>query len=95
MSKVTTTQPTPVKLWGRGQVTIPKTVRKVLKLDGESHLNVFVIGRCLILTPKRLMRASLAKDMEKSMKAHGLGLDDLLEELTVQRQRYNREQYGL
>ena len=30
-----TTVPRPVKLWGRGQLTIPKEVRQALKLGEE------------------------------------------------------------
>jgi bifunctional DNA-binding transcriptional regulator/antitoxin component of YhaV-PrlF toxin-antitoxin module len=88
------TVPKSVKLWGRGQLTIPKEVRQALKLDGENQLSVFVVGRCLVLTPKRLLGPSLAKDVEKAMKAKGLSLDDLLRDLKAERQRYNREQHG-
>ena len=89
-----TTFPQPVKLWGRGQLTIPKELREALHLEDESQLTVFAVGRCLILTPKRLLRASLAKDLERAMKAKGLGLDDLLTTLKEERARYNREAYG-
>ena len=89
-----TTVPKSVKLWGRGQLTIPKEVRQALKLDEENQLSVFVVGRCLVLTPKRLLGPTLAKDLEKAMKAKGLSLEDLLRELKEERQRYNREQYG-
>jgi len=90
-----TTLPRPVKLWGRGQLTIPKEVREALKLDAENQLSVFVVGRCLVLTPKRLRRASLAKDLQRDMKAKGLTLADLLKALKEERRRYNREKYGL
>ncbi len=89
-----TTIPKPVKLWGRGQLTIPKEVRQALKLEGDVQLSVFVIGRCLVLTPKPLQRAPLAKDVEKAMKAQGLSLDDVLTGLKAERKRYNQEQYG-
>lgn len=89
-----TTIPKAVKLWGRGQLTIPKEVRQALKLDEEDRLSVFVVGRCLVLTPKRLLGPALAKDVEKAMKAKGLSLDDVLANLKQERQRYNRETYG-
>jgi len=53
-----------------------------------------MVGRCLVLTPKRLLGPALAKDVEKAMKAKGLSLADLLRDLKEERQRYNREQYG-
>ena len=89
-----TTVPKAVKLWGRGQLTIPKDVRQALRLDEESQLNVFVVGRCLMLTPKRLLGASLAREVERSMKAKGLSLKDLLADLKEERKRYHRERYA-
>ena len=83
--------PKAVKLWGRGQLTIPKEVRKALKLEDESQLNVFVVGRCLVMTPKPLLRSSLARDVAKSMKKQELSLDNLLKSLKEERRRYNRE----
>ena len=90
-----TTVPKSVKLWGRGQLTIPKEVREALKLDEEDQLSVFVVGRCMVLTPKRLLGPALAKNVQKAMKAKGLTLDDLLKDLREERRRYNREVYGL
>ena len=90
-----TTYPQPVKLWGRGQLTIPKELRDALHLEDDSQLTVFAVGRCLILTPKRLVRSSLAKDIERAMKAKHLGFDDLLATLKEERARYNRETYGV
>ncbi len=55
-----TIAPKAVKLWGRGQLTIPKEVRQALKLEDESYLYVFVVGRCLDMTPNSLFRSSLA-----------------------------------
>lgn len=89
-----TTLPKAVKLWGRGQLTIPKEVRQALKLDQEDHLSIFVVGGCMVLTPKRLLGPALAKDVERSMKAQGLSLDDLLRDLKAERKRYMQEHYG-
>ena len=89
-----TTTPQPVKLWGRGQLTIRKEVRNALKLDEEQQLSVFVVGRCLILTPKRLLRAPLAREVEKTMQQKGLGLDDVLAALKAERKRYNQDRHG-
>lgn len=84
-----------VKLWGRGQLTIPKDVRKALNLDEENQLSLFMVGRCMVLTPKRLLRSSLAKDAVKTMKKQGLSLDDVLAALKTERKRYNQDAYGI
>ena len=88
-----TTLPKSVKLWGRGQLTIPKEVRDVLKLSDETQLTIFVIGQCLMLTPKRLLRASLAKSIEKSMINKGLSLKNLLDDLKAER-RHTQGKYA-
>lgn len=89
-----TTLPKSVKVWGRGQFTIPKEIRETLKLDDESQLNVFLVGQCLLLTPKHLMRASLSKQVEKSMEAQGLTLKNLLQDLKNERRRYIQGKHG-
>ena len=89
------TMPRSVRLWGRGQLTIPKEVRQALKLEDESQMSIFLVGRCLVLTPKRLLRSSLARDVQRSMKAEKIGLGDLLDTLKKQRQRYNKENYAV
>ena len=89
-----TTVPKPIKLWGRGQLTIPKELREALKLEEEGQLTLFLVGRCMVLTPKRLLRASLAKEVERAMKANKMGLQELLETLRQERQRYHREPYA-
>ncbi len=86
-----TTLPKSVKIWARGQLTIPKDLRQALKLSEDTLLSAFVVGPCLVLTPKRLLRASLAKDVERSMKAQGLSLENLLGALKQQRQRYRHQ----
>ena len=89
-----TTLPKPVKLWGRGQLTIPKDVREALRLGEQSHLTVFAVGPCLVLTPKQLVRASLVKEVERAMRAEGMSLEELLGALKKERRRYNRQAYA-
>ena len=91
---MTTTLPRSIKLWGRGQLTIPKDMREALKIDDVDQLSAFTVGPCLMLTPKRLTRAALAKNVEKSIKTQGIGLDDLLDELKAERKRYIQENYA-
>lgn len=62
-----------------------------MKLDQEDQLSVFVIGRCLVLTPKRLLGPSLAREFARSMKAKGLSLEELLRDLKAERKRYRQE----
>ncbi len=85
------TAPKLVRVRSRGQLTIPQDMREALSLDERTGLNIFRVGKVLILSPKRLQRASLAKEVEKEMKRQGLTLKDLISDLRVQRKKYLAE----
>ena len=82
------TAPKLVRVRSRGQLTIPQDMREALSLDESTGLNIFRVGKVLILSPKRLQRASLAKEVEREMKRQGLTLKDLISDLRVQRKKY-------
>ena len=79
--------PKSVKLWGSGQLTIPKDMREALHLDRETKLNVFAVGKCLIMTPKPLVRCALAKKIQKQAREKNISLNDLLKDLKNVRRR--------
>ena len=82
-----------VRIRSRGQLTIPQDLREALDLDEETGLNVFRVGKVLLMTPKRLQRGALASDVEREMKREGVTLEDLLKDLKDQRKRYLAETY--
>jgi AbrB family looped-hinge helix DNA binding protein len=83
-----------VKVWGRGQLTIPASIRKELKLDEDTSLTIVKAGDVVLLTPRKLVGDAVAKKASRAMKRAGLKLDDLLADLKKQRERYNRERDG-
>ncbi len=87
------TAPKLVRVRSRGQLTIPQDMREALSLDENTGLNIFRVGKVLIMSPKRLQRASLAKEVEREMKRQKLTLKDLLSDLRVQREKYLAEAY--
>jgi bifunctional DNA-binding transcriptional regulator/antitoxin component of YhaV-PrlF toxin-antitoxin module len=87
------TAPKLVRVRSRGQLTIPQDMREALSLDENTGLNIFRVGKVLIMSPKRLQRASLAKEVEREMKRRGLTLKDLISDLRVQREKYLAEAY--
>ena len=87
------TAPRLVRVRSRGQLTIPQDMREALSLDESTGLNIFRVGKVLILSPKRLQRASLAKEVEREMKRQKLTLKDLISDLRVQREKYLAEAY--
>ena len=92
MEAITTTSRM-IRVRSRGQLTIPQDLREALNLDEETGLHVFRVGKVLLLTPKRLQRASLASEVDQEMKREGLTLGDLLGDLKGQRKRYLAETY--
>lgn len=83
-----------VKVRGRGQLTIPASLRKDLDLDDDAELTVVKVGDVLLLTPRKLIGDAVAKKAARAMKQAGVKLDDLLADLGRQRERYTRERYG-
>jgi len=85
------TVPRPARVRIRGQVTIPREIREEMDLDEQATVNIFRVGKTLLMTPKRLQRAALAKKVQGEMKRQGLSLEDLLADLRSQRKRYLEE----
>lgn len=50
-----------VKVWGRGQLTIPASIRKELHLEEDVSLTVVKVGEVLLLTPRKLIGDAIAK----------------------------------
>ncbi|MCU0580620.1 MAG: AbrB/MazE/SpoVT family DNA-binding domain-containing protein [Desulfobacterota bacterium] len=56
-----------IRIRSRGQITIPQELREALQIDETMGLNVLRVGKALVMTPRRLERASLAREMEKEL----------------------------
>jgi bifunctional DNA-binding transcriptional regulator/antitoxin component of YhaV-PrlF toxin-antitoxin module len=87
-------RPVTVRVRARGQVTIPQELREQMDLAPDATLRMIRIGRTLVISPTPSKRAALARQFQASMKASGVTLDDLLEELRTQRERYFDESYA-
>jgi bifunctional DNA-binding transcriptional regulator/antitoxin component of YhaV-PrlF toxin-antitoxin module len=83
-----------VKVRGRGQVTIPLSLRKELQLGEDATLTVVKAGNVLLMTPRSLRADTLAKEAQRELKKRGLRLEDVLGDLKRQRTGYNKERYG-
>ena len=83
-----------VKVRGRGQVTIPLSLRKELHLDEEAMLTVVKAGNVLLMTPRSLQVDTFAKEARRELKKRGLHVDDVIGDLKRQRTRYNKDRYG-
>lgn len=87
------TVPRVVTIRERGQLTIPQDIREELKLENNTVMTLFRVGKTLVITPKPMQRASLARQVEAELKGR-ITLEDLLADLRAQRERYFNETYG-
>lgn len=78
-----------VRIWGRGQPTIPAAIRKEMHLKEEAALTLVKVGDVILMTPKPLEVDSVAKKARREMKRSGLTVEDILADLDRQRARYN------
>lgn len=70
-----------VRVWGKGQLTIPVEIRERLDIKEDSYLEVFQIGKAIIATPERLIVKELADNFQKEMLKANVDLEKLLQEL--------------
>ncbi len=83
-----------VKVRGRGQVTIPLSLRKDLHLDEEVTLTVVKAGNVLLMTPRSLQVDAFAKGAQRELRKRRLRVEDVIDDLKEQRARYNKDRYG-
>lgn len=70
-----------VRVWGKGQFTIPVEIRERLGIVEDTILEVFQAGRALIATPEKLVVKELAGSVQKEMGQKEISIQELLTEL--------------
>ncbi|MGD9100171.1 MAG: AbrB/MazE/SpoVT family DNA-binding domain-containing protein [Anaerolineae bacterium] len=84
----------PVRLRGRGQITVPQTVRDDLDVSEGDILTLFQVGDVILLTPKQPQVPRLADKIADLMEAEDVSLADLLAGLEEEREAMWRERQG-
>lgn len=70
-----------VRVWGKGQFTIPAEMRERLGIKKDTILEVFQAGRAIVATPEKMLVKELAASVRKEMEKSGVDLNQLLAEL--------------
>jgi AbrB family looped-hinge helix DNA binding protein len=70
-----------VRVWGKGQFTIPAEMRERLGIKEDTILEVFQAGRAIVATPEKMLVKELAATVRKEMEKSGVDLKQLLAEL--------------
>ncbi len=78
----------------RGQLTIPKKIRVVSRLEEGQTVSVIPVGDSVIITPRRLELDEARREIKKILKASGTSLEDLLAGIQKEREKLYQEAYG-
>ena len=78
----------------RGQLTIPKKIRAVTRLEEGQVVSIIPLGESALITPQKLELKEARREMRKILKASGLSAEGLLQGLEEERERLYQETYG-
>lgn len=81
----------PVRLRGRGQITVPQSVRDDLDVTEGDILTLLQVGDVVLLTPTQPQMPRLADRIADMMESEGVSLADLLAGLKEEREAIWRE----
>ena len=94
MGKVRAMKTMTGEIKAKGQLTIPKKIREMLKLEEGQAVSLLAIGDSVIISPKRLELDEARRQIRRIMKDSGLTEAMLLAELKKERDALYREKYG-
>ena len=78
----------------QGTLSLPFELRTKYKLNEGDLLMLLDLDGIFLLTPKLSIVSKLAYQIEQLRQKEGLSVEDLIEGLDKQRQRYYEEKYG-
>ncbi len=78
----------------RGQLTIPKKIRAVTRLEEGQLVSIIPLGESVLITPQRLELEEARGQIRNILKASGLSVEDLLQNLKEEREKLYQETYG-
>ncbi|MCG9968203.1 AbrB/MazE/SpoVT family DNA-binding domain-containing protein [Pelotomaculum terephthalicicum JT] len=79
-----------VRVWGKGQLTIPAEIRNALDIGENTYLEIFRAGNAIIATPEKIMVKELADSVKREMNKNNINLESLLEELREGSHQYEK-----
>ena len=85
------TNPKKVRVWGKGQFTIPVEIRERLQIHEGTILDVIRVGRSIVVTPERSRVREITDVFEKGMADAGISLSELLSDLREGKHDYEAD----
>ncbi len=78
----------------RGQLTIPKKIRVMSRLEEGQVVSIIPVGDSVIITPKRLELDDARREIKRILKEAGMTPEDLLAGLKEEREKLYQRTYG-
>ena len=92
--EVQTARSITAEIKSRGQLTIPKKIRVMSRLEEGQIVSIIPVGDSVIITPKRLGLDEARREMKKILNASGVSLEDLLAGVKEEREKLHQGTYG-
>lgn len=80
-----------VRVWSKGQFTIPADIRDTLGIKEDTILEVFQAGKAIVATPERMLVKELASYVHEATEEYGLDLEKLLNGLRAGKHKYETD----
>jgi bifunctional DNA-binding transcriptional regulator/antitoxin component of YhaV-PrlF toxin-antitoxin module len=78
----------------RGVVTLPAELREKYNIENGKIFRLVDLDGIFVFVPMLPMVPELANEIERIRLEAGLSIDELMDDLRKQRERYNRKKYG-
>ena len=78
----------------RGVITLPAELREKYNIENGNIFRLVDLDGIFVFVPMVPMVPELANEIERIRLEAGLSMDELLDDLRKQRERYNKEKYG-
>ena len=86
---------TTIQVRNRGVITLPADLREKYGIENGDIFRLVDLDGIFVLTPLTPMVPELAREIEKIRIEAGLSMEELLQGLREQRERYVQEKYGI
>jgi len=83
-----------IRVRERGVITLPAELREKYNIENGKIFRLVDLDGIFVFVPMVPIVPELAREIERIRLEAGLGVDELLDDLRKQRERYSKEKYG-
>lgn len=87
-------RPIITEIKARGQLTIPKKIRKKSHLEEGQVVSIIPVGDSVIITPRRLTLDEARRKIKQILRETGLSVEEVLAGIKKERESLYEETYG-